>query len=114
MKPKQLLYAICTIVAMSFMQKAAAQIKITGLINDVEGKAISNASIMLLNAADSVLTKGTTTKINGEFFIEKLSPGSYISLCTNVGYTDHYSKIFKLDENLNIKSITLLPQTGEL
>ena len=71
---------------------------ITGKISDKENKPQEFVNILLLNAADSSLIKGTTTNSNGEFSFEEIPNGNYIIAASMVGFKKTYSDVFEISE----------------
>lgn len=92
----------------SFSQTETAQI--SGKVIDASGNALPYVNILLLNAADSSLIKGTTTDENGLYLYEEISFGNYRIMASFIGYAKKYSDIIALDPENNtiqIPSITL-------
>jgi len=58
--------------------------KIMGVVRDkVSGENLAGANIIL-----PVLRAGATSDVNGEFILEKISPGTYTLVVTYLGYTE--------------------------
>ncbi|WP_246230311.1 carboxypeptidase-like regulatory domain-containing protein [Mucilaginibacter humi] len=66
-------------------------------IDTAEQKALQNASVMVLNAKDSILQKFTRVKEDGTFAINNLSAGKFVLVMSYPGYAD-YTEDFKLDD----------------
>ena len=84
MKQKLLLVftiSLCATINL-FAQNAT---KITGQINDNNGKAITAATIMLQAAKDSSLVKTAITNSNGLYEIIQVKPGRYFVSSSVVG-----------------------------
>ena len=71
--------------------------KINGIVTDATGKAQEFASVMLMQAKDSSLTKGAVTDIDGKFDLEGVSAGRYFINVSMVGFKNHASKIVDFD-----------------
>lgn len=91
-----------------------AQSNIRGTVIDTQDKLISHASVLLLNAKDSVLQKGLIAGDNGEFLFEKISDGKYLLQISSTGYEDLLRPISLEGKNLELGSIQLKPSTVEL
>ena len=59
---------------------------LAGHIHDSEGQPMAAATVMLLQAADSVLTSFATTNKEGRFELRKVSSGEYLLKTTYIGY----------------------------
>ncbi|MGZ3917056.1 MAG: TonB-dependent receptor domain-containing protein [Flavisolibacter sp.] len=80
-----------------------AQTKISGLVMDAQDKPLPNASVLLLQAKDSGLVKGTLTNREGGYAFINILPGGYIVATSFVGFRQVYSGAFEH----NGKDITL-------
>ncbi|MXW33090.1 MAG: carboxypeptidase regulatory-like domain-containing protein [Rhodothermaceae bacterium] len=59
---------------------------VTGSVTDSTGKALVNASIVVITQVDSSLVGFSTSRSDGYFKVDQLSPGSYILQVSFVGY----------------------------
>ena len=59
---------------------------ITGSLKDVEDAPISGATVVLLQAKDSILYKFAVSNVTGDFLIKKVLPGDYILQTTYIGF----------------------------
>ena len=98
MKQKLLLIAaLCLFSALSI--KAQSVTKISGLIKDVTGKALSAATIMLHSAKDSALVKTAVSDSKGYYEILQVKPGSYFVSSSIVSMQKTSSAVFEVKEN---------------
>ena len=78
--------------------QARGQIKrnheVKGQIVDGSGQGIPFATVMILQARDSSLIKGTATGKEGQFSIPGLPPGKYLLKASELGYSTKYSPVF--------------------
>jgi hypothetical protein len=65
-------------------------------VDTAEKRELHNATIMVLNAKDSILRKFARAGADGSFAINDLNKGKFILLMTYPGYAD-YTEEFKLD-----------------
>src|ERR1700761_2887581 len=65
-------------------------------VDTAEKKSLSNATVMVLNAKDSILQKFTRVSASGAFTVNDLDKGKFILLVSYPGYAD-YSESFTLD-----------------
>ncbi len=89
---------------------------LSGTVKDSEGKNISNANVMLLNAKDSAVVKLNVTDKEGRYTFKSVNNGSYIINATYVGCTPNYSKVFDVSGSgeVNIPSIALSKASANL
>jgi hypothetical protein len=66
-------------------------------IDTAERKALSNATVMVLNAKDSILQKFTRVTQDGTFAINNLNAGKFVLVMSYPGYAD-YTEDFTLDD----------------
>lgn len=95
------------LLALILPQKANSQSRISGLVQEEEGKALPFANVVLLAAKDSSLVKAVVTSEAGAFALEKITPGSYLLAVTMLGYMPHYIALQTAKESLNLGPIRL-------
>jgi hypothetical protein len=94
--------SIALLLLFSLASYAQSNYSIKGSVVDTaEKKLLSNASIMVLNAKDSILRKFTRVTADGSFAINDLGKGKFILIMTYPGYAD-YSEGFTLDEKVQL------------
>lgn len=84
-----------------------AQIIIRGNITDEAGAPVPYAAAALVQAADSLLVKGSLADDAGAFLIEAVPPGQYRLQATSLGYAPQYSPVFELTADNKTASIDL-------
>ncbi|MBC8046152.1 MAG: TonB-dependent receptor [Fimbriimonadaceae bacterium] len=60
---------------------------------------IEFATVSLLNAADSSIAGGTLTDSTGSFLLQEITAGNYITKISFIGYADHFSEKFSVNNN---------------
>lgn len=85
--------------------------QVSGLVLDENGSPLDLANILLLQAIDSSLVKGTISNADGTFVFEKIPFGEYLIACSRVGYTRVYSEGFSLSRNNQILQLEPLSFT---
>ena len=84
--------------------------KVSGQINDNNGKPLAAATIMLQKAKDSVLVKTAVTNATGSYEITPVKPGSYFVSATSAGMKKTTSSVFEVKENENAVAPLLAAQ----
>lgn len=92
---------------------ASAQTNISGIVLDNSEKPFEHASVLLLNAKDSLLVKGTLTEKNGAFNFENIAAGTYLVSASFSGFGTKYTAVFTLNsgnEKFETPAIKLEPE----
>jgi outer membrane receptor protein involved in Fe transport len=72
------------------------------------------ATVVLLNAKDSSMVSGTTTKTDGSFLLENVKAGKYLVRVSFIGYQDLYTDVIELKESTEKLDLgTLRLQSGQ-
>jgi Outer membrane protein beta-barrel family/Carboxypeptidase regulatory-like domain len=90
--------------------------RINGVIQDVQGKFLSGATVQLRQEPDSVVRKTVVAGEYGEFSFKKLPAGRYTILCTNTGYQKYIGPPLTVDSGhriINFPAITLSAASGK-
>ncbi len=90
----------------AFAQKGT----ISGKIQNTKNVSLDYVNVLLLNAKDSALAKGTITDSTGQYAFERIADGEYILSAAMMGYSDAYSAPFAINanqQNIKIPMITL-------
>lgn len=84
---KQFLFC-CTqsIILLVLPLSLLGQVVIRGQLADAKGEPIATATVLLLNAADSILVKGTFSDNNGGYQFENITPGKYFLSISHVSF----------------------------
>jgi len=96
-----------------FAQRPAG--KITGRIEDADGKGMDAVSVSLLKGRDSVPFRSVGTDPNGQFVFENVSPGKYRLSVTHIGFLAWFSQPVELTEgkpSLSVNVVRLQPAAG--
>jgi len=81
---------------------------ISGTVQDENTVAMEFVNILLLNASDSTMLKGTISNSEGEFEINPKESGKFLLQYSAIGYVTHYTEQIDFDlENGNHKLPTL-------
>ena len=93
------LTAVLLLLAVSVMAQARLTgSKVSGRVIDENQKPLDFATIILMNAKDSSLVKTAMTDLEGLFYFENLSAGTYRVSANMIGYTKAVSNTFTLNE----------------
>jgi hypothetical protein len=84
----------------------AQKFSVTGTLQDTLKEPMAGATIVLLNASDSVLYKFGVSALSGTFTIKRVVAGDYILQATFVGYQT-FNKNISVKENTNVGALTL-------
>lgn len=83
-------------------------VEISGSIQDTTSTPLNGASVVILNAKDSLLEKFAITEANGDFTIKRLGKGEYIMQVSFLGYQT-FNQELSLSEDQNLGPIILVP-----
>ncbi len=102
---KKILTLLLTLVSVHLF---AQKINITGIVADGDGKAMENATVLLLASSDSSLVSFGRTKANGTFELKNvnLSANCFLKL-TFVGYEPYFQDIAKDTKPTNSNTLEL-------
>lgn len=105
------LILICLLCTTVFLN--AQTFPISGKLIDENKQPAIGSSVILLSS-DSVFVKGTTTNVDGLFKLENVSPSNYILKVLNLGYKPIFKSIQITNQELNLSTISLKPNTTNL
>ena len=80
---------------------SAQSLSISGVVQDSAKSPLAGASVVLLNAKDSLLEKFALSEGDGRFVIPRLSKGQYIIQASFLGYQT-FSKAIDLKQDFDI------------
>ncbi len=102
-------------MSLSVTKLRAEQASVTGKITDESNLPVPYATVVLKNAADSVIYKAEVTSETGEFIFLDVRQGNYFLLVQSVGYiTLKRSGINVQAENVSLGEIKISPSSKEL
>ena len=87
-----------------------AQSKIYGIVKGENGKPLLNANVLLLNAKDSSLVKGSITSASGNYSFDNKHTGTYLITSTFTDYGQVFTPAFTINgnnDNIEIGNIIL-------
>ena len=87
----------------------SAQNNVNGYIFESEKVPLEYANVLLMNAGDSSLFKGTVTDLDGFFQIENIPNGRYFLTASMIGFETMHLESFNLEDQVlfNLPRITL-------
>ena len=104
----KLIFLLAAIIFINIIAKA--QTSIRGKVHSSNGKPIAGATVLLLNAGDSVLIKGIISTEEGNYSFTNIIPGSYIIGSSYTGFRQAYTPVFSIktaEDNINLDNIEL-------
>lgn len=87
------------VIVFSTIQLTHAQNDIAGTAESDDSEPLSFANVLLLEASDSTLVKGTITNEEGSFLLENISQGRYIISVSMIGFTPASTDQFDYNGN---------------
>ncbi|HEY2727113.1 MAG TPA: TonB-dependent receptor, partial [Parafilimonas sp.] len=102
--------------ALFLLAFASTAQNVKGLVKDVDGTLLANASVSLLNAKDSSVVKLAITNKTGEYQFKNIKNGSYLTNVSYVGYQPSYSTMFEVSGSgdVNVDAVALAKVSGGL
>lgn len=85
---------------------SASSQKLSGIVNDEQGKGLDKTTISLLRTKDSSVIRFSITGNDGKFAIEA-ARGRYLISASHIGYITFYSNQFELNEEMVLPPIIL-------
>jgi hypothetical protein len=95
----------------------SAQSVLTGSVKDAQQSPLIGATVLLLNASDSLLIKGAVTAPNGQYRLDGIEPGNYFVQISAIGLQNWQSAPFQLEAGKPEKQMTevqLLEKTAQV
>jgi hypothetical protein len=87
-------YTCLLLIFLVIANIALSQSRVYGMIVDKNDKAIANANVLLLNAKDSALIKGSISSSLGSYYFENIKSGHYLITSTYAGHAQVYTAPF--------------------
>ncbi len=72
----------------------AQQATLTGMVQDSEQSPVPFATVSLIQLPDSILVTGTTTELDGSFFLSSQISGDHVIKFSAIGFQDRFSDSF--------------------
>jgi hypothetical protein len=79
---------------------------VSGFVKDAQNAPVAYANVLLLNAQDSTIIKGSSTEDNGFYKINAIPNADYILKISYIGY-DEVSKQITIDKDVSLETIIL-------
>src|SRR5690606_22768522 len=105
-----IIFTSATTCAVAQVRGAITDSRVSGIIQDEEKKPLDFVTISLKSAWDSALLRTAVSDLDGKFFFESLSEGTYIIQASMVGYLKAGSRTFTIsgsDPGLDLGVLTL-------
>lgn len=91
------------------------QSQINGTIQDVSGKPIAYANVLLLSAPDSMAIKGAVSEADGSFYFNDLEKAEYLLNVAMIGYKKYWVHIsVQVNSLIDLPTISLIESEDEL
>ena len=89
--------------------------QVSGVVKNDEGKSVDKATVSLLNAKDSSVSKLSVTGKDGKFNLSTTKTGRFLISASYVGFRPVYSNVFELpgSGDVNIPELLLNKASGE-
>lgn len=114
---KKYAVAFLFLLACYDLQAQTASGTISGKISDASQKPLEGATVLLVTARDSVITRSMLSADNGSFIFEKVKPGSYKVQVTLTGFYKYTSEPVTVNAEkpvVVLNTFLLSPQTNTL
>lgn len=98
-------------ILMSFAVMAQ---NVSGIVKDVDGKAIANATVSLHNAKDTAVIKLGVTDKDGNYKFTATNKGTYIVSASFIGYAAKYSPAFEVNGDVAVPAFALEKASADL
>lgn len=102
------------VLSLVFAAGAAAQVQVSGVVQDTSGTPLPGATVVLLNPADSVLVSFAATRADGVFQLRRVRSGDYLLRATFVGYQTTTQEVTVAQDDLDVGAITMEGSSDEL
>ncbi|MEP6845747.1 MAG: carboxypeptidase-like regulatory domain-containing protein, partial [Panacibacter sp.] len=96
------------------MTVAVTAQQVSGIVKDVDGKAVANATVSLHNAKDTAVIKLGVTDKDGNYKFNAINKGAYMISASYVGYQIKYSPAFEVSGDVTVPVFTLEKSDAEL
>ena len=103
---KREVYLIFTLMLTFCSSLFAQNGSVSGFVKDAQNAPVAYANVLLLNAQDSTIIKGSSTEDNGFYKINAIPNADYILKISYIGY-DEVSKQITIDKDVSLETIIL-------
>ena len=110
---RKIILLFTLVLALAATSNAQTKFSVTGLVKDNLKEPIFGATILILNASDSVLYKFGVSKSDGKFGIRKIEAGDYILQVTFLGFKN-YGKKISVTGDLDVGTINMEASSQDL
>src|SRR4051812_44527505 len=101
-------FTVLFLTMISLATIAQTSSRISGIVQDDQGKALQSATVSLLKAKDSSLVKAAVTDKSGQYEFINIKDGNYLVSISSVGYAKNHSKSFELNgTDVTVPSLSL-------
>lgn len=94
------------VLSLCFVLSYGQNLSVSGTVIDVDNNPIEFANVILLNADESEILKGTSTDDNGYFNIQNIENNTYVLKISYIGFKEFNQKII-LRGNLDLQTIQM-------
>lgn len=110
------IFGLLVALMLLFVLQGWSQGGVSGLVTGTGKQALASASVLLLNASDSSLVKGSVTGAQGRYSFIGLAPGRYLVAASFAGFRQAYSPAFLLQGNgeLTVEELRLTVKESSL
>jgi outer membrane receptor protein involved in Fe transport len=107
-------YTITLLLLPIFCVSIYGQTIIKGQLLDAQSEPLSYANVLLLEATDSTLIKGTVTDDAGLYTLKNIDKGNYLLSFEMIGYEKHLQQILAADEMVDLVSYQMKETVAQL
>lgn len=114
---RRFVFLLLTVFSFLVSEAQSKNGQVLGSVKDAGQKGIASATIALLNAKDSSVSKLAISNKEGDFEFEKLSDGKYLVSITASGLAKAFSQLFELssvNNRIDLGNFELVQLTTEL
>lgn len=114
MKQQFICLLAVTLSYQAFAQSGPGQI--SGVIRDLQNKALDGTTVILQNEADTVVRTSRIAGSAGDFSFRNLQNGNYRLSCTRIGFQAYRLNHLTIDQNhptITLPAIILQPSAGQ-
>ena len=99
---------------LSIMLSSQSNSSIQGVVQDTLANPLISSTVLLLEAADSVMVDFTSTTMDGSFRFKDVSPGDYIVKSTYIGYIPLMVNVTANGQKIDLETMRMTELAQEL